>query len=606
MAKEQKEASVKSETDKAKKPDDSVVADSEGAPVVKTDITTLAPAAAATSKKKFDIKAFLRTRKGKIIAAVLAFVLLVAVVFAVPASRYAVAGLFIKKDVQVTVLDAETSKAVSAVDITIGSQTFKTDGSGTVSFKAVATGNWEVRAKKNYYEDAKTNVLVPIFGPAQSGDNPYAVVIKMNATGRQVPVSVMNKITGAGLTGVAIVAGDSTATTAENGEATLVLPADKPTVSATFKLQGFNDATADITVTEQVDDKNKFTLSPAGKVYFLSKRTGKINVMSSNLDGSNQQVVVEGTGKESQGTTTLLASRDWKYLALYAKRDDKEKLYLITTADNKLTLMDEGDVAFTLHGWQNEHFVYSVYRPAAQYWEPNRHTLKTFQAPTGKLTKLDTTAANGNAPWNWEGEELGNVYILDDRLVYTKHWNRASGTPVSAGKKDGIYGIKVNGEGKQTLRDFDVTHASYIDARLYEPQEVFFRVAQPGGSNKYYEYEAGKVEPTNEANDETYYSGDYPTYLVSPTGKKTFWTESRDGKLAIIVGDAAGHDGKEMMHSDYRAYGWFTDDYLLVSKNGSELFILPVGAHNPTPLKITDYHKPAYNYAGYGYGYGGL
>ena len=604
MGKEQKDSTR--DSSKSNGGDESastIKPDVEGAPVDTSDVTTIAPAAAATSKKKFDVKAFLRTKKGKITTAILAVVMLVTVVFIVPASRYAVAGLVIKKDVAVMVTDAETGKAVSAADITLGDQTYKTNAKGEVTFKSVAVGSRTVNAKKSYYQDTKSDVLVPILS------NPGTVVIKMTATGRQVPVSVTNKVSGAALAGVEITAGDSVATTAENGEATIVLPADKQTVSATFKLQGYQDVAADITVLEQTDDKNKFALAPSGKVYFLSKRTGKINVMSSNLDGSDQKVVVEGTGKESQTTTTLLASRDWKYLALYAKRDDKEKLYLITTTDNKLTLMDEGDVDFTLHGWQNDHFVYTVVRPGAKQWESNRQTLKTFNATNAKLTKLDTSGVGGSNDANWENEAISNVYILDDRIIYSKHWNRAYNPafPTTTARKDGIYSVKANGESKQTLRDFDTTAASYIDARLYEPQEVFFRVAQPGGTGKFYVYESGKVETTTETNDSAFYSGEYPTYLISPSGKKTFWTESRDGKLALMVGDASGHNGKEILRSEYRAYGWFTDDYLLVSKNGSELYILSVNAAaDVNPVKITDYHKPAYNYSGYGYGYGGL
>jgi hypothetical protein len=60
--------------------------------------------------------------------------------------------------------------------------------------------------------------------------------------------------------------------------------------------------------------------------------------------------------------------------------------------------------------------------------------------------------------------------------------------------------------------------------------------------------------------------------------------------------------------SDYSPYGWFSDSYTLVSKNASELYIMPTSgpAKSRQPLKITDYYKPAQTYVGYGYGYGGL
>lgn len=568
---------------------------------VKEDITTLAPAAAA-DKKKFDLKAFLKTKKGKITATILAVLLVVVVVFTVPASRYAVAGLIIKKDVHIELVDSETGKPVSAADIKLGNEALKTDADGQALFKNVPVGTQKISAQKSYYENSEAEITVPILRDADTAK--LAIV----ATGRQVPVSVVNKISGSALAGVEIFAGDSTATTADNGEATLVLPADKPTVTATFKLKDHIDLTAEIIVTEQPDDKNKFQLTPANKVYFLSKRTGKINVMSSNLDGSDQKVVVEGTGKESQTTTVLLASRDWKYLALHAKRDDKEKLYLINTADGKLSVMDEGNADFRLYGWQNDHFVYTVTAKDKQQWEPSNQSLKTFNAANGKLTRLDTTAAGGNNTYNWEQETISSVFILDDRILYTKYWNNAYNPYVAfgAGKKDGIYSIKAGGENKQTLYDFDASKSSYMEARLYAPQEIYVRVSGADGT-KFYEYENGKVTATSEIKDDTFYSNTYITYLISPSGKKALWHEDRDGKFALFVGDADGKNGKEIMSSEYKAYGWITDEYLLVSKGGSELFVMSVNADaNTKPLKITDYHKPAYSIEGYGYGYGGL
>jgi hypothetical protein len=102
-----------------------------------------------------------------------------------------------------------------------------------------------------------------------------------------------------------------------------------------------------------------------------------------------------------------------------------------------------------------------------------------------------------------------------------------------------------------------------------------------------------------------FYGSSYPTYLLSPSGSKTFWADPRDGKYSLIVGDAEGKNGKQIAElSDYNAYGWYTDDYVLVSKGSSELYILP--AAGGTALKVTDYHKPGFDLRGYGYGYGGL
>ena len=563
--------------------------------VVKDDVTTLAPAAAATSKKKFNVKEFLKTKKGKVAAVLVALALIIGAVFAVPASRYAIAGLVIKKDVTVELTDSETGKPVSAADVSLGGQTYKTDANGKTTFKNVAAGNWSVTSKKNYYQDGKADTLVPILS------NPGTVKLSLVATGRQVPVTVINKITGKPLAGVAIIANDSTGTTTENGEATIVLPADKQAVSATFKAAGYNDFTADITVTEQTDDKNKFAMTPAGKVYFLSNRTGKLNVMSSNLDGSSPAIVVEGTGKENKDGSALIASSDWKYLALMTNRDsDERKLYLISTADGKLSLMDEGkNTTFTLNGWQNEHFVYNVYRNDLKDWDAKRQSIKSFNASTKKVSTLDDAAAgNGQTPTSWEHEVISNVTIMNGQVVYSKQWDKSyyNTAPLLTNKKSGIYSVSANGENKRTLKEFDAKNVpNYIEGLSHSPQAMYFKVTI-GSDVKYYDYTPSGVSDTTAVDSNSFYTN-RRSYFVAPSGKSAMWSELRDGKQVIFVGNADGANGKEVFTGEQYTYGWFSDDYILLTKNFTELYI--ASAQGGTPVKVTDYYRPGINYPAY-------
>ncbi|HVI69346.1 MAG TPA: hypothetical protein VM581_02710, partial [Magnetospirillaceae bacterium] len=447
----------------------------------------------------------------------------------------------------------------------------------------------------------KGSTLVPILS------NQSTLQLNMEATGRQVPIKTINKLTGAPLGGVEISAGDSAVTTAEDGSATLVLPADQTAINATLKHDGFNTVAGDVTVTEQTDDKNTFSLTATGKVYFLSKRTGKIDVMKSDLDGANASTVVTATGYEDESQTVLLASRDWKYLALQSKRDAKStKLYLVNAADDKLSVIDEGDgVSFSPVGWSNEYFVYRVTRTNVQSWQPKQQSLKTFNATTGKITTLDDTDGTGTGAFNWATETFTGIYIINDQIVYAKYWNNYYDTPMLiSGKKDVIYHIKANGEDRQGVKEFDSTSSSYLEAAPYRPDEIYFKLS--GTPNKYFEYHDGTVAETTEVNDTNFYNQAYITYLVSPSGKNTFWYEARDGKNVLFVGDAEGANGKEVMSSNsFKPYGWYTDDYLLLAKNGSELFVLARNAQGAEPVKITDYHKPAVSFPGYGYGYGG-
>jgi len=61
---------------------------------------------------KEKLKAFLHTKKGKVITIIAAVVLVVAILLAIPFTRYAIAGVVIKKDVTFTVLDQDSKKPV--------------------------------------------------------------------------------------------------------------------------------------------------------------------------------------------------------------------------------------------------------------------------------------------------------------------------------------------------------------------------------------------------------------------------------------------------------------------------------------------------------------
>ena len=95
--------------------------------------------------------------------------------------------------------------------------------------------------------------------------------------------------------------------------------------------------------------------------------------------------------------------------------------------------------------------------------------------------------------------------------------------------------------------------------------------------------------------------GGQPVVIPNAEGSRT--------TPSVVAFTENGESAKQVVGlSDYQAYGWYSDDYLLVSKNSSELYILPAaGLTDLTKaIKISDYHKPAVSFYGYGGGYGGL
>lgn len=536
-------------------------------------------------------------------------ILVVLIIFVIPFSRYNVLGLVMKKNFTIQVIDSETKGPVSGATVSLGPVSGQTDANGKAVLKA-KVGPHTFMISKKYYSDKQAVETVPILSEKNVPS------VRLTATGRQVKINITNTISKKPVANATIEVADITAQTDASGNTMIVLPPGVSQQKGTLTADGYNDKDVTVNISDKEVAQNNFTLTSAGKIYFLSKRTGVINLMKSDLDGTNQTVVVAGTGKEDASDTILLASRDWKYLAFKSKRDDGlAKLYYIDTSVDKLNTLDEGDANFTMIGWSGDNFIYQVDRNGFSNWQPNRSALKSFNAVAGKLAVLNQTDASGTDQYNYAYETYGAAYLIDNTLAFSKTWQiyMYDANQISQ-KQAAIYSINVDGTNFKSLKGFAYDHNPYnayvyISSELYEPREIYYSVSVNGSATAYLKYVNGSLTADSGIAD-AYNKFSYPTYLLSPSGKQTFWVEQRDGQSAMLVGDQDGNNAKVMaiLPSQYQNYGWYSDDYLLVSKSNSELYImLASGVKDESGLiKVTDYHKPAYNFYGYGGGYGGL
>lgn len=531
----------------------------------------------------------------------LAAVVVLGVLAAIPFTRYAIAGLVLKQTFTVSVVDAETKQPVTSAKVRIDGVETTTDNKGKASAK-VAVGKAKVAVSKKYFKSAEQTVTVPIL---KQKDVPE---VRLQATGRQVAVKVVNKINKKALGNATVVVADTEAKTDTDGTATLVIPAGENTVEATLKAAGYNDSKVSLQVMKGEAD-NTFTLTPAGKVYFLSNQSGKLDVVKTNLDGTDRQVVLAGTGREDKPSTSLLASRDWRYLALQSRRDsDKAKVYLIDTQTDKLSVVDEGDASFDLSGWSGHNLIYRVSRDNLQWNEAKRYALKTFNAEAQKLTTIDENTADG-----LYYERFESTYIRDNQVLYVKVW---SGSGPNVNHQHTVNTVNPDGKNKKVIKSYDhIINDRYsnLSTRPYGPQGLYLMLdVFYGGNNTQYtfeEYDHGQIKPLQNYTNDQFWNTPYTTYLISPSGGRSFWSEDRDGAQTFFIGNKdAENEEKIATLPKYGAHGWYTDDYVLVAKEGSQLFIAPSGklSGEGELTKVTDYYRPDRSYQGYGYGYGGL
>jgi hypothetical protein len=541
-------------------------------------------------------------RHKKVIIPIILLVIALGVLAGVPTTRYMIAGLALKQQFSVAIVDSQTGKPVSSATITMKGQTARTDNQGKATLK-VPVGKATLALEKKYYKAVSQEVLVPI-------KKPQPLAIKFEATGRQVPVSVVSKISGKPLANVTLSAESTQVITDKNGEATIVLPAGKNEVKGTLTAKNYNSMNITVKVTGSKDTANTFQATPAGKLYFLSNAEGTVDVVKTDLDGQNRQIVVKGTGKEEPSNTVLLASQSWKYLALRSKRDGgtSAKMFLIDTSNDAMTTMDEGDAEFNPIGWTGTTFVYTVNRHNKQSWVPKANAIKSYEAGAKKLATLDETNASGSSYSDYFNEGYSDVQLLNNEVVFGKSVSAASLSSLGSHQAS-VTSIRPDGTNKKVIKSWAPPSGSFyvsVAVRPYLPNEVY--VANTSSDTEpLYEYEDGQLKTVDGKKSSDIWNLQYFTYLFSPSNDKTFWSEPRDGKFTLFIGDDEANNKKQVAAlTEYQTFGWYTDDYALVSKNGSELYIAPAAAWGSTkPLKITDYYKPNFSAPGYGKGYGG-
>ena len=547
------------------------------------------PKPASTNSKWGRFRHWYGANKKKSIPATVAVV--IAVVLIVPFTRYALASLVVSHDISVVVVDAKTNTPVSEaiVSATSGSSG-TTSGAGLAILRGVKPGPTKIQITKVHYKNGSLDITIPVLNPKDV----YST--KLDPTGRQVKVTLADYINGESLANAEIKVADVKAKTDKSGSAIVVVPVGPHSFPAELGLAGYNNKSVILEVSDTEVKQNDFQLTPTGKVYFLSNRSGRIDVMKANLDGSEQEVALAGTGSERVNGTVLIASADWRYVALQARRDgSKDRVYIINTSDDKLTTADEGNADFNLVGWSGDNLVYSLTRTDLKSWQTGSGKLKSYNAETGKIITLNQTTGTGDVNNNLY-EYYSLIFLTQENVVYGKGWT--SQTPQEAdftGKQETLSSISANGQNNKVVASYDSATKS-VDYAPHSPNSIYVLVrTEQNNQDDFYDYKIGSQPEKITLSLEEFYKG-YPAFYPSPDASKTLWSEVRDGKNVLIVGGPEGDGGKTVAElDDHLAYGWFGAKYLLVTKDFSELGA--IGINGKAVQKITSYQPESLYFA---------
>jgi len=527
--------------------------------------------------KWWRFKSWLGTKKGR---ATLAGVgLLVAAVGVIAATdiRYSVVGLVYKNHGDIKVVDSVSKQPITNAVVSLGGQSTTTDNHGVAHLESLKLGRSTLTVTKKAYKTISKPVLVPI-GTPKFGS------ISLESSGIVINFAVTDKVSGKPLDDVTVKIGDAQAVSKDGQLRLVLLPSKETSATATVTRDGFLDASLAVNL-KPMPTPYPVALVPSGKAYFLSNRSGRIDLYSSNLDGSDTQVILPGTGREDSETGVLPNIKHPNLLALVSSREGRRDTYgnnvhdlFLFDADSKKLTKIENGVGFTNYrGWLDDYLVYQMYDGSGC------SSVKAYYA-SGLRGATLVAGAQPSCP------TINTIY--DNIVLYS-----IAGTPDS--NANGLYAIKADGGSKRRLSD---TPGQQVSRHVKETIQLLYYNNNLPKPQVWQSLNLGTLAATKLDNGPSDTS--YRAYNESADENHAVFTDERDGKTELYLTDNAGNNEHKLtsLGSVNQFVQWINNKYVLFSSTKPDenaLYIVSIDGGQPQ--KVADFYRG--NSRTYGGGY---
>jgi len=531
---------------------------------------------------KQKLRALFRSRKfwvGLIVAIIAA---LIALWFVQP-TRWWLVNLFgMRNTVTITTIAPGEGQAkvsrLGNVTLTVDGQIYKSDTQGKVTVPNVRYGKVSVAAKKAGYQDVNYGVTLDFdpflhkFGGQETDDAARKIELSLPATGIPVAFKVVDLLSGQPVTAGEFTIGDVVAKPDDKGLVSVKIPGtDAAKVQVMTHFGGkYVDQKFDLTLGG--NGAQEIKVVPGGKHYFLSKRSGVLTVYSSNIDGSDVQSIVTGTGQETD-STAFAVSPDGKYGVLSSSRDGArntkqemlQRIYIVDLTTKQLTRVDEArDISFA--DWSGSTLVYTT-----TALEPTTNTypmaVKSVDTTTKRVYNFESAA----------GMQVATVGF--DRVIYQK----VIDTGADAATSPVLRTANINGSSQRTLGN-KVLLNNYLNL---DYDRVAFRTDQDQAWHEYNlntDQLKGISQPSSGSNTVQYIS------TAQGTGEKRLYIDRVDGKYTLFVKDMNTSAAKPLYGEDGLGgpIRWIGDVIIYRVVNDHETADYAISLNGGAPKKITD------------------
>ncbi len=469
------------------------------------------------------------------------FAVIVIALLAVPPSRYFIFNnLSVRASASMQVLDESTTLPLKNVQVELGGSSGLTDDNGKVTLRHVKLGRSQIVISKRAFAPKSRSYIVGW------GSNPLDGV-SLKPVGTQYIINVRDFLSDkpvakaqaesaidytpmAGASSPDIESSNqANAQSDDKGKIVLTTEqtGDQP-FTVTIMAKGYRDETLTINPDDKRDHFVK--LVPGRKEVFVTKRSGKYDIYTVDVDGKNEKLLLAGTGTEQEGMVLVPHPTD-EVAAYVSTRDNTRNsdgyvlstLVLVDLNTGQTTKVAQSE-RVQIVDWVGDRLVYVQVAAGASAANPRRERLISYDYKENSSVELAAT--------NYFNDILaatGNVYY-------------ASSSAYQPTGNVGLFRVNANGSNRTNILKSEVWNifrTSYDDLSLSVGQNWYNH--QIGATTASKANGAPAVLKTR-------------VYIDNPDDKNSLWVDNRDGKGALLLYSQADKKDKTLRNQSGLQY----------------------------------------------------
>jgi len=490
-------------------------------------------------------------------------VIILAVLAFLPGPRsFALNLVGVRATATLTVLDDTTSLPLKNATVQLSGQTAQTNSDGNATLHHVKLGSQTLTVKKVAFATDTEKVNIGM------GSNRLNQV-SLKAVGTQYHFNIVDYVSQQPVTTAEAVSGEANAEADKKGQ--IILTAnnpDKAALGVTITADGYRSETVSVPVGSTATTTVQLVSSRPD--VFVSNQSGKYELYKEDIDGKNKELLLAGTGNETS-RISVVVNADGSEAALVSTRDNvrdsggylEQALTIVNVSDGSDLTIDHSDL-IQIIDWVGNRIVYVIVKPGASAGNPQRYQLISYDYQTKQRLML----AHAN---------YFNDVVSAGGVIYYATSNNYSGG-VSQFEQ-----VNPDGTGAKVLLTDEVWNIFRTGYSSFVLQS----------SSNWYTYKLGDSKPVATT---TTTANKTRLYVDNPDGKHSIWTDTRDGKGALVVYDTAKQKDTVLTEQSGLTYPvrWLDNNTIIYRvSTSSETADYVVSLSGGSPKKITDVNNAA-------------